>query len=116
MGAVKGVAEANRNLAKKIKGIIGATAKGLLRGALIIERAAKENAPIEFGTLIQSAFHRAFASGLGQLIGFFVEYAIYVHESPHVGVIKGGPKFLEKAAKEKQREVVEVVAKEVKVK
>jgi hypothetical protein len=59
MGTVKGIEEVNKNLAKKIKGIIGATPKGLLRGAIIIERVAKENAPIEFGTLIQSAFHRA---------------------------------------------------------
>lgn len=101
---VEGLEEAKANLDREISAIKDRTQAGLWAGALIIQRAAMQNVPVEYGNLRASAYVRsrqafdrnegpgfdgsqnyaAPQDDLGELgaeVGFTAHYAIYVHEN-----------------------------------
>jgi hypothetical protein len=114
---ISGVGQTINTLNQKLAVIENKTLKGIMRAGLLIQRESKLNAPYDEGNLENSSFVRNVSNDKGPmiLIGFAAEYAAYAHESPYVGIKKGGPKFLEKAIKENQSKIVTIIAEEAKV-
>lgn len=126
---VTGIEQTMANINKAIANITDHTVGGLLAGGLIIQRAAQEGVPVEYGHLKSTAYTRkAIDNPKAVEIGFSASYAVYVHENMQqklkgqarpsgLGVYwgpKGRPKFLELAAKEKKSEVVEAIVRHAK--
>lgn len=131
---VKGIDHMLRNLNRVIQQTEGNTRNGLSKAGLFIKAEAVERAPVEFGTLRQSAFSQLSAISFnGQpvvTVGFTAKYAAYVHEAPMK--LKGQPrpkrsgiqagsgvywqggenKFLEKAVKLNIREILGIIQRE----
>lgn len=136
---VKGIDGVLKNLNAAIKNIEGNTRKGLSKAGLFIKGESQERTPVDFGILRSSAFSRlsqiskSFAS---VTIGYTAEYAPWVHEMPmtlkgkpradfgktKAGVSFGGGsgsgvywqggenKFLEKAVKQNEAKIVDIIA------
>lgn len=66
---VLGVSKANNNLAKATAGIQFKTKKGVIKGALIIQRGSMQLVPVDFGNL--RASHYSVWSGGGRTDGQF---------------------------------------------
>ena len=112
---VKGLDTTLKNLNRVIQQTEGNVRKGLSKAGLFIKAEAVERAPVEFGTLRNSAFSQlssiSFRGKPSVKVGFTAKYAPYVHEAPMK--LKGQPrpgnkgvywqggenKFLEKAVK-----------------
>lgn len=115
MATLSGLDKVLRNLRSGIKKIEGATAKGLLRGALVVRSASMRLTPVVTGNLRGSTYvstswmgpvassgapeHNAIVSAQTQVlsadakggssplveIGFTAAYALRVHETPSAG-------------------------------
>jgi hypothetical protein len=115
--------------------------RGLLRGALVLQRESQKMVPVDTGNLKASAFTRyeLLRGEPSYLIGYTASYALFVHEA--IGMkLKGekrqpyyidgqkrggkgrywdpqgqsGPKFLEGPARTKRREIRAAVISEMK--
>lgn len=111
---ITGVEEAISNLHKEVAQIQNVTMKGLLRGATIIRRDAQEMCPVVTGNLKSSAYINPSEGGDSVEVGFTANYAAKVHENPNAGKgdRKGEPKFLEKAIRNNEAEIVKIIARE----
>lgn len=122
---LEGVEEALINLNREVENIKDRTVAGLLAGGLIIQREAQQNVPVEYGNLRGSAYTRkAMGNANAVEVGFTAAYALYVHENLEqtlkgqprpsgLGVYwgpNGGPKFLERAVRDRTDDVVRAVA------
>lgn len=131
---VSGINDILKNLNKEIEQIEGNTRKGLSKVGLFVKAEAVERAPVEFGTLRNSAFSQVspntFRGHPVATIGFTAKYAPYVHEAPMK--LKGQPrpsrkgikansgvywqggenKFLEKAVKLNIPEILDIIKTE----
>jgi hypothetical protein len=89
--------------------------RALRRAGLLVQRAAQEKTPVDTGILRKSA--RTEASGAGfkteVSVSFSSAYAIYVHEDLEANHEVGEAKFLERAAMEKKKEVLDLIKNEV---
>lgn len=79
-------------LLKKLDRIAGnkAVMKGIEKGALRVEAAAKEKCPVDEGFLRASIQYKPDAGNLSATIGSNVEYAAYVEFGSGVHATKGG--------------------------
>jgi hypothetical protein len=125
---VSGINGILKNLNKEIEQIEGNTRKGLSKVGLFVKAEAVERAPVEFGTLRNSAFSQVspntFRGYPVATIGFTAKYAPYVHEAPmklkgqprakRTGVYwQGGEnKFLEKAVKLNIPKILDIIKTE----
>lgn len=137
--SLKGIDKVARNLNKEIAKIENRSAKGLTVAALRIRRDSQKKTPVDEGNLRASAFTETFKTTTGPavVVGYTAEYAPWVHEAP--GTLKGQPrprkkgssadrgkfwdpqgkaepKFLEKSAKENEKNILEDIRKHVFVK
>lgn len=137
--SLKGTRKVIGNLNAEIKKIENRSAKGLTVAALRLRRASQQKTPVDEGNLRASAFTETFRTSRGPavVVGYTAEYAPWVHEMP--GTLKGQPrpkkagssadrgkfwdpqgkaepKFLEKAAAENHKEILEDIRKHVFVK
>lgn len=83
LSSITGVAQVLKNLeAKRIAYGLG-TARGLKKAGLTLQRASQLKVPVDLGVLKNSAFTRAFGSGIKTVVtvGYTANYAIYVHEN-----------------------------------
>ena len=121
---IQGLDELNRALAKMVPEVTREAEAGIFAGGFIIQAAAQENAPREYGDLARSAYNRK--QSRGTEVGFDEAYAIYVHENMEqklkgqprpsgLGTYwnPGGPKFLERAVNEKAKDVLDEVARRI---
>ena len=114
---IKGLDNVLSNLSKAIKGIEGATHKGLLAAGAFIKGESQEIAPVEFGVLVNSSFSKP-VGPLRVTVGYTAEYAPFVHEFPEsTNWTKPGTgaKFLEKAVKDNIPEILSVIQKRARV-
>jgi len=147
---LEGLKEVKENLNKEIQKIEGRSLKGLIRGAIVIHRAAEPMIPVHWGNLRASWFYvtskgdvqieggfegtgsaqaqedtrqatqkavttaqQKGAKGAFVIIGLGANYAIFVHEAPEDTDFQrptAEVKFLEKAIKRNQREVLQEIA------
>ena len=117
---IDGLDDLNKDLRKIAKKSPDAVTRGAFAGALLVQREAQKNVPVEFGNLKGSAYTQKIM--LGAETGFTSAYALFVHENMEQ-VLKGeprpsglgtywnpgGPKFLERAVNEHMSEVVDLV-------
>ena len=121
---IQGLDELNRALAKMVPEVTKEAEAGIFAGGFIIQAAAQENAPREYGDLARSAYNRKRQGGTE--VGFDEAYALYVHENMEqklkgqprpsgLGTYwnPGGPKFLERAVNEKAKDVLDEVARRI---
>jgi hypothetical protein len=129
---INGVQAVLKALDKSDNRIAVATARGLKKAGLFLQRESQKLVPVDTGNLKNSAFTRATGKGFDTevIVGFTAEYAIYVHEA--VGMkLKGQPrrkkgsrgsfwdpqgraqaKFLEEPARRLQKQLGKIVADE----
>jgi len=116
-----GLEEITKNLNAEIKKIQGRTFKGMRKVGLFIQGEAQEITPVEFSPLINSAF-----TGTEQLgarfvtrVGYTIKYAPFVHEMPESNKFTKpgtGPKFLEKAVRNNQNQILNIIKSEADIK
>ena len=87
----------------------------LLKGGLFLQRKSQLIVPIDEDNLRPGAFTRNIGGGgfkADVIVGYVAEYAVYVHENMEARHKPGKEaKFLEKPAKEKRKEILEIIAK-----
>jgi len=111
---IEGLDEVMANINAEVKNIQGRTSGGLLAGGLIIQRESQKRVPVRYGFLKGSAYTRKTPEDpMVVEVGYTAAYAIYVHENLEAHHDVGQAKYLESAARDKQSEVVDAVAKRV---
>lgn len=121
---IQGLDELNKALRDLAPKIAAESEAGIFAGGFIIQAAAQENAPREYGDMARSAYNRK--QPRGTEVGFDAAYALYVHENMEqklkgqprpsgLGTYwnPGGPKFLERAVNEKAKDVLAEVEKRI---
>lgn len=80
----KGDIEFRKKLDKAAKGIEKNVHRGMIAGGDMLKRKSVQEAPVEFGTLRQSAYKQVFKrlSEIELYIGYYAKYAPWVHEAP----------------------------------
>lgn len=130
MMKLKGQEKALENLNKEINKIKNRSIKGLLKGALIIERESNKRVPVETGVLRSSSYARKSQDNPNTVVvGYSSSYAIFVHENIEM-ILKGKPrpsglgvywgpkgeaKFLERAIMFKKDDVLNIIRQEAKI-
>lgn len=112
---VNGVNAILRALDKSDAKVAAATARGLKKAGLVLQRESQKIVPIDTGALKNSAFTRATGAGFDTevIVGYTQEYAIYVHEDLNARHAPGKEaKFLEGPARRLQTRLARVVAAE----
>lgn len=137
--SLKGIEKVVSNLNREIAKIEKRSARGLTVAALRVRRDSQKKTPVDEGNLRASAFTETFkvSKGPAAVVGYTAEYAPWVHEAP--GTLKGQPrpkrkgssanrgkywdpqgraepKFLEKSAKENEKNILEDIRRHVFVK
>lgn len=137
--SLKGIEKVVSNLNREIAKIEKRSARGLTVAALRVRRDSQKKTPVDEGNLRASAFTETFKASKGPaaVVGYTAEYALWVHEAP--GTLKGlprpkkkgssanrgrywdpqgraEPKFLEKSAKENEKNILEDIRRHVFVK
>lgn len=122
---LKGLDKVVKNLNDEIRKLKKRSNKGLLAAGLIVQRAAQEKVPVEYGNLRGSAYTQPSPTKEGVVqVGFGAAYAAAVHENIEqkwkgeprksgLGVYwgpSGEPKFLEKALAENHDTIIRVLA------
>lgn len=100
-----------RNLSEALAQIENATGEGLEEAGLFVQAESQEIVPQDQGFLINTAFTRKTAPDR-VVIGYTADYAAFVHEMPETFNYSKpgtGPKYLEKAAKNNVRQIVDIV-------
>ncbi len=82
---LKGLEEVNRNLKKRLEQIGGPMTEDFVT-AVVLQIRARSAAltPVMTSNLINSAFHRVYATPMGYAgeMGYGAKYAVFVHEAP----------------------------------
>lgn len=99
---LKGLEEVNRNLKQRLERIGGPMTEDFVT-AIVIQIRSRSAAltPDMTSTLINSAFHRVYATPTGYAgeMGYGADYAVYVHEAPgtllntNTPRVKGEPRW-----------------------
>jgi len=92
-------------------------AAGLKRAGLFLQRESQKVVPVEWSTLKNSAFTRAFGTGAKTevIVGYTAGYAVYVHEDLQARHNPGQQaKFLEGPAREKEDQIRRIITGAVK--
>ena len=129
---IRGLRRVQRNLNFRIRFIQGRTDAGVYEAARYILRASDTKVPVLSGELVESGYLRPIKSihGTAIGIGYAAVYALAVHENPLAGQLghknkathsrkryaeSGEWKFLEHAAQESRRMVIEIIRKRASV-
>jgi len=112
-GGMKGVTEAINALKKEHQEIVKDAARGLYKGALLVQRTALPLTPIDDGPLRESSYAEMVGPMTAQ-VGYTAEYAPHVHENLDANHPVGEAKFLEKAEKETRAQRKALLRKEMK--
>ena len=96
-----------------------ATARGLKKGGLYLQRESVKIVPVKFGNLKGSAITRDVGTLANPdvVVGYGrdAKYAVYVHEDPNARHKKGKRyKFLEEPARTKRRQILRIVRDTIK--
>lgn len=112
LGADKLRARLKKYRDDKIKGF----RRGLLAAGLFVQAEAQKKTPVDTGLLRNSARTEMRGSDLKSevVVSFSTAYAIYVHEDPDAYHEVGEYKFLEKAAVQNKKQVIDLVNHHVK--
>jgi hypothetical protein len=139
MTGIRGLDKVIKKLNNEIDKLEERTEKGVREGARLIKNRALPLTPRITGNLRDSAFvvARAFSEGGGNdpdkivleelgnvrssltpmaAVGYTARYARVVHENPNAGKLVGEWKFLETAAKQSEKEVLDIIRREAQVK
>jgi len=85
------------------------------KGGAYLQRESMKICPVDKNNLKPGAFTRNIGGGgfkTDVIVGYVAEYAVYVHENMEARHKAGTEsKFLEKPAKEKRKEILEIIAK-----
>ena len=111
---VKGLDDVMRNLQRELDGIKDRSRTGFIAAGAFIQGEAMAITPVEFGTLVNSAFSVTTPPGapIVTTIGYTASYAPYVHEMPPTNKFTKpgtGPKFLERPLRDNQQEIINIV-------
>lgn len=120
---IKGFDKVMSNLNKEIAGIENRSMKGLIEGAIIIERSMDDNSPkvpLDTGNLRSSYYSEPFKTNSGMpaiRLGFAANYAWWVHENVGANFRRpgAGAKFFEAALKREQDAILEAIRRNAKV-
>ena len=110
---ITGVDSVIRKMRKSKKMTGKALEAGLKRGGLYVQRESQKVVPIDLGNLKNSAFTRAFRSGLRTVVvvGYTAFYAVYVHEDLKARHRPGKRnKYLEHPIREKRDRILKIIA------
>lgn len=118
--SLRGMREVARNLQRAVNRIEGATEDGLREGGLVIEDHALAETPLDTGALSGSSFVDTDMAPRGPRlrVGFTEPYAPFVHEMPESNNFTTpgtGPKFLEKAVRENEQEILAAIQREARI-
>lgn len=98
--------------ARRIRGL----RRGLRKGGLFLQRESQKIVPVDTGALKNSAFTRDVTkvdTFPVVIVGYTINYAIFVHENVDAKHKPGKvAKFLEKPARERRAEILQIVLKE----
>lgn len=132
---IEGIKQLVKNAGMYRRNFAFAIERGLKRGGLFLQRESQKLVPVNTGNLKASATTRAINSGLDTQVqvGYTAKYAIFVHEAVEMKLKglprgaagkgkgyrghywdprgKGQAKFLEQPAKEKRKEIRDIVVK-----
>ena len=119
--AVSGLENVLKNLNSEVKKIQGRTFKGMRKAGLFLQGEAQEITPVEFSPLINSAFTNTEKLGprFVTRVGYTIDYAPFVHEMPETNSFTKpgtGPKFLERAVKSNQSQILKIIKSEADIK
>lgn len=139
---VDGVAEVINRLRQTHENLGNGVARGLKKAGLFLQRESQGQVPVHLGPLKASAFTRAFGKGFKTdvVVGYTAKYAVFVHEDleaahgkefnvKHADKIANAhtpaqkkmwfnrgenqqAKFLERPAREKAGEIIQIIADE----
>jgi hypothetical protein len=118
LAKVTGVSNVIRNLKKANVKIGNGLSKGLKRGGLFLQRESQLIVPVDLGILNKTANTvniggEGFATDIVVHYGDGVNYAIFVHEDLEARHKPGKTaKYLEKPAREKRREILNIISEE----
>ena len=113
---ISGIDIVLRNL-KKSRGTIGTSvAKGLKRGALLLQRESMKIVPVDTNILRAGAFNRNIGGegfDTDMMVGYQAEYAVYVHEDLEARHKTGKQaKYLEAPARQFRPDILKIIAEE----
>ncbi len=113
---ILGIPEILRNIDRARKRWERGIARGLKKAGLMIQRESQFIVPIDTATLKNSARTRN-VGGTGFetdiIVSYRTEYAVYVHEDMNARHKPGKlPKYLEKPAREKRKEAIQIILAE----
>jgi hypothetical protein len=112
---IRGMSKVLKNLNREIKGIAMRSEAGMKAAALLIKGRSQRNTPVDTGNLKASAYikvGRNIIQGPWAEIGYTASYAPFVHET-HRDPKKF--KFLERAFRNSQRDIILLIANKAKV-
>ncbi len=126
---IEGLDDTIANLNREIRRIDQRSFAGLIKAGLFVKARSQEEAPVDQGTLLNSAFIYSFKTmkGYGVYVGYTAAYAVFVHENPRAGKTEGlSPsgnryktwagagkwKFLEDPVKNNVRTILEIIRQE----
>lgn len=119
---IMGMKTVLRNLNKEIEKIKHVSAGRLYEAGLLVKNRSVKKTPVKTGNLRGSAYV-TLEKGMGSFenkasveIGYTASYAAYVHEMPeHFSFSKAGtgPKFLERALLESQKDILRILNKKM---
>jgi len=116
VAGLRGVQEVLKNMKKAEKKKKKGLEIGLVKAGLLLQRASQQIVPVDTGALRASAFTRKENKGLktSVRVGYTKNYAIFVHENLEANHAPGKTaKYLERPAREKVREMSEVIRREI---
>ena len=110
--------EVLKNLNKEIIKIKGRTKKGITKALTEIMALSKERTPVDTGQLRRNTYIETRAGAKGPIgkAGYLQNYAVYVHENLESKHTVGQAKFMESAIGDKTKEVLKIIADNVKIK
>ena len=113
---ITGTDQVIKNLNREIQGIRRRSKKGLRAAALIVIAESKSNTPVDTGNLRGSAYQQTFDTNKGPVaeVGYTASYAPFVHEIDKNYTV-GGWKFLERALKDKRKDILAAIDRDVRI-
>jgi hypothetical protein len=118
---VRGGAALMRNLNIQIKAVENRSMRGLFAAGLLVKNRAVKLTPWDTGNLAGSAYVQPASSSQGPAVevGYTAAYAPFVHEMPssfNFTKAGTGPKFLEKAIRKSQKEIIMLIQRAAMIK
>lgn len=132
-GAVKGLDKALKKTMQFKSQAHNKARRGLTKAGLFLKGESQKAVPVDSGNLRSSAFSFLRPEAMRVVVGYTAKYAFWVHENLEQklkgqprkasGAKKGrgwywnpgGPKFLERPAKENERKIQQIIVTDMKV-